>query len=186
MKSSVYHVESSANQSSYAKRLAKIILGVFLMFACSQISIPLEPVPVTLHTVGVLIIGLTYRKSDAAYAVGAFLALAALGAPVLAGFTGGLAIFFGSTGGYMIGMLLGAYSIAYLQEKFGDDNMLKLLAYSTVGLTIIFALGLSWLAYLIGIDKAIQFGFMPFIIPGIVKCLFTASSVRLVKNFSKK
>ena len=186
MKSSVYHVESSANQSSYAKRLAKIALGVFIMFICSQISIPLQPVPVTLQTVGVLIIGLTYKKSDAAYAVGAFLALGAIGIPVFSGFRGGMELFFLSTGGYLIGMLLGAYSIAYLQEKFGDDNMLKLLAYSTVGLTVIFALGLSWLAYLIGVEKAIQFGLMPFIIPGIVKCLFTASSVRLVKNFSKK
>lgn len=180
MKSSTKYALSSSET-----KVTKILLGIFLMFFCSQVSIPLEPVPVTLQTVGVLIIGLTYNKKDAIFAMGGYLLLGAIGAPVFAGFSGGLAKFFLSTGGYLVGMLVSVYVMTSLREKYGNDSVLKLMAYSILGLAIIYALGISWLAHLIGMEKAIQFGLLPFIVPGMVKCLFTASSIRILKNIPR-
>lgn len=186
MKSFTNHTPFSVCQLLAENKAIKILFGTFLMFLCSQVNIPLNPVPITLQTVGALIIGLTYRKNDAASAIGLFLLLGALGAPVFSSFSGGIEKFFLSTGGYLIGMLCSAYIIAYLREKFGDDSAVQLITYSIIGQTIIFVLGLSWLANLIGIHKAIQFGLIPFIAPGIVKCLFAASSVSILKNISLK
>lgn len=186
MKSSVNRNSSSFSSSFLSGRVVQILLGTFLMFFCSQVSIPLEPVPITLHTVGVLIIGLTYKKQDAVSAVGLFLILGAIGVPVFSGFIGGIDVFFRSNGGYLVGMLLGVYVISSLKEKFGDGGIIKLLTYSTLGLAVTFACGLLWLANFVGVEKAIQFGLLPFILPGIVKCLFTASSIRVLKNISSK
>lgn len=48
-------------QKVYPQKLIKIISGFILMFAYSQISIPLEQVPITLQSVEVMLIGLTYK-----------------------------------------------------------------------------------------------------------------------------
>ncbi len=68
------------------------------------------------------------------------------------------------------------------KEKFSEDTMLKLLTYSVIGSACIFVVGITQLALFVGFEKAIKFGLLPFIIPGIVKAMFTASSVQLFKR----
>lgn len=176
---SVY-ISGKFNTNIVIKNVVKIALGIFLLFACTQVMIPLQPVPITLQTAGALIIGLTYKKREALFTMIGYLSLGILGLPMFTSLTGGFAKFIGPTGGYLIGMLLAVYVIASLREKFGDDNLIKLFLYGILGQIIIYSLGLSWLSYLIGFQQALQLGLFPFIISGIVKCLFTASSVRIL------
>ncbi len=160
----------------------KIIFGVCLLFFCSQVSIPLTPVPISMQTAGSLLIALTYRRFDALIAMSSFLALGAAGLPVFSDFSGGAHIFVGTTGGYLIGMLFSVYLVTSLRRKYGDDSFVKLGLYSLAGSIVVFMVGVPYLACLIGLDKAIELGFIPFIIPGTAKALFVASSVRIIKK----
>ncbi len=183
--SNLMKVASNKILSLLNYRIARVAMGICLIFLSAQVSIPLKPVPISLYSVGVLILALCYEKSEARQAMVGFIAIGAMGAPVFANFGAGLPVLLGPTGGYLIGMVLCVYVVTALREKFGEDSWMKLIAYSAIGSACLFVIGVPYLAMQIGFAKALQFGLYPFIIPGIVKAFFAGSSIRLLKQVKK-
>ncbi|OJX09345.1 MAG: hypothetical protein BGO77_04750 [Caedibacter sp. 37-49] len=160
----------------------QFVIGVILLFACSQIHIPLKPVPITLQTVAIMLIGLTYKPRQAFEIVLAYLLLGATGVPVFSEFSGGYAYLLGPTGGYFAGFLVAAPLTAWIFSKITHKTWGIIFASCAVGQTIIYSLGVIWLTKFIGFEAAIQSGVVPFILPGVVKTILLASIVKALKR----
>jgi biotin transport system substrate-specific component len=143
-------------------------LGVALLTLASKVQVPFWPVPMTLQVLAVLMIGATAGARLGGATVLAWLGLGALGAPVFA--TGaGLAYMVGPTGGYLAGFLAAALVVGYLADKGHGRTIGSALLMLLAGVVIIYALGLGWLGSLIGAEKAIAAGLMPFIPAEVLK-----------------
>lgn len=171
------------SKSTLLNELMVVFGGVLLLFAASQIEIPLKPVPITLQTVAVMLIGLTYTSRRALESFLLWLALVAIGCPLLAGFKGGVAYFAGPTGGYLAGFVLSAYLMAYLRERFSLNSWISDALLCLMGTFLLYTLGVMWLAYLIGFSNALMLGLMPFILPGLVKGAFLCASLQLIRQY---
>lgn len=176
---SVNNVESKPVAGT---ELMQIAIGVCLLFGGAQISIPLQPVPITMQTVAVMLIGLFYTRTTALKTVLSYLALGALSAPVFANFSGGLPVLLGPRGGYLIGFLLAVAAMTCARERILKETYTTMICNCLIGQLIIFAAGISWLSLFVGFNQAIQFGLLPFIIPGVFKALLLGACVRSLKT----
>ncbi|ETT86533.1 biotin transporter BioY [Viridibacillus sp. FSL R5-0477] len=98
--------------------------------------IPLSfiPVPITAQTLGIMLAGSFLGRKVGTLSVLVFLALVALGTPLLSGGRGGLSVFMGPSVGYLISWLIAAFAIGYLTEKFWDNmKVWKLIIVNFVG-----------------------------------------------------
>ncbi len=146
--------------------LIKFALGILALFASAQIAIPIKPVPITMHTVMVSFIGLTYSPRLSFATVGTYITLGMIGAPIFAHFQSGP----GVSSGYLVAMIIAAPVMSMIRSKFGD-KLLVIIAACFIAHVIIYVLGVSWLATYFGWEKAIQFGFIVYIPVCIVKIL---------------
>ena len=148
-----------------AVRYALLTLaGSALITLCTQISLPLFPVPMTLQTFAVFLIGLTYGWRLGGITVALYLIEGALGLPVFSGGKGGMIVFMGPTAGYLVGFLLAATACGWFAERGFDRSYFKLLVALLVGNVLLYAPGLLWLGTLIGWDKPVlEYGLYPFI-----------------------
>jgi len=163
-----------------ARQLALVLGGTAVLAASSYVSIPMQPVPVSLQTFAVLMVGALYGWRLGGLTVLAWLLEAALGMPVLAGGKGGLAPFFGPTAGYLLAFPLGAVLMGWLAAR-GWDGAHPLRAFGAMLLctTLILLLGGAWLGAMIGAAKGWQLGVMPFLVGDVVKSALGAATLAL-------
>jgi biotin transport system substrate-specific component len=164
------------------KEIPLVVGGIILMTLLSQIAIPLQPVPVSLQTVGVLLIGLTYAPRAALFSQLGFLALGAAGLPVFANFSGGAHTLVGPTAGYLMAFPIAAFVMASLRTHYNLQSKGALFALAFLGQTITYLVGVAWLASLVGVHKALVAGFLPFILPGVAKTVITAALVTYLRK----
>ncbi|MGN1003393.1 MAG: biotin transporter BioY [Oscillospiraceae bacterium] len=155
--------------------LVYIALFAVLMAVCSWISIPILQVPYTLQTFAVfLAVGVLGGKRGT-LAVLVYILLGAVGVPVFSGFTGGLGILLGNTGGYIIGFLFTAL-VMWLMEALLGKKIWVLAVSMVVGLIVCYAFGTAWFmvvyarnAGAVGLGTALGWCVIPYIIPDLVK-----------------
>jgi biotin transport system substrate-specific component len=141
-----------------------VVLGTVLLAISAQIQVPFWPVPMTMQTFMVLIIGATYGWRLGAATMIAYIVEGVVGLPVFAQFSAGAHVMAGPTAGYLVGFIAAALVTGYLAERGFGRNLATALVSFAVGTVVIFALGLAWLASLIGVEAAITHGLMPFIL----------------------
>lgn len=122
------------------------------------------PVPVTLQTMGVMLAGLILGGRRGALAVLVFLALVAVGLPLLSGGRGGLGVFAGPSAGYLVGFVLGAYVTGWLRERL-EATMPTALACLTAavvgGIGAVYLVGVPVLVWRTGADPLAALVFLP-------------------------
>ncbi|MEL6661527.1 MAG: biotin transporter BioY [Pseudomonadota bacterium] len=144
-------------------------IGVCLLTASSYVSVPLYPVPVTMQTLAVLMLGVVLGPRDGALTVLSWLGLALAGAPVLANASGGAAAFAGPTVGYLMAFPVAAFLAGMLPKPLSLTQ--GALAFSGfLGLHgLMLASGWVWLSVLIGPETAFAAGVVPFLLGSVVK-----------------
>ena len=152
-------------------------LGVAAITASSWVAIPVGPVPITLQTLAVLLIGATYGTRRAPSTVHAWLSAGAFGAPVFANGAGGSIHLLGHTGGYLLAFLPTAWAIAWASERGWLDRFVLALGAFVAGSALILACGFSRLAMFIGPESAWSFGVVPFLLGGLLKAAVAAALV---------
>lgn len=172
-------------QTSALRWVVAIVLGSAALAIASQLSIPLQPVPMTMQTYAVIMIGALCGWRLAALTVLAYLVEGAAGLPVFADGAAGLAKMIGTTGGYLIGFLPAAALIGYLADRGWNNVAWKLAASLLVGHLVVFAFGVSYLASFTGVEKAIALGFVPFILGTVLKTALAFFSVYGIRRFTK-
>lgn len=158
-----------------------MLFGILLLALASWISIPMVPVPMTLQTLAVLLIGALFGWRLGCLTILAWLALGALGLPVLAGGAGGFARFLGPTGGYLLAFPVAAALVGWMAGR-GWNGRRAMLAFAAmlIGHVLCLLLGGAWLAVMVGVQKAIAAGVMPFIAGGVLKSVLGAVLLKFV------
>jgi biotin transport system substrate-specific component len=149
--------------------IGKILLSIVFLTICSKIKVPLYPVPVTLQTFAVYLLGSLLSPRESFFAVSTWISLGVLGLPVFSSPFGGI---FPPTIGYLGGMLCAAPLIGILINK----NISPITAcFSACFIIHLFGcLGLSF----IGIKNVFMIGILPFIVPDILKIMIVCGIVR--------
>ena len=160
---------------------AVLILGGALFLAlCAQISfdLPFTPVPITLQTFGVLLIGAAYGTWRGGLTAAVYLLMGIVGLPVYADRTHGLDVVLGATGGYLIGFVVAAAVVGWLAQRQWDRRFSSAVAAMLTGTVIIYVLGLIWLKQDQGLDLAttLEYGLYPFV-PGDLLKLYLAGAL---------
>ena len=117
--------------------LVYISIGAALIAICSWISIP-TAVPFTLQTFAVFFVLLLLGGERGTIATLIYILLGAIGVPVFAGFSGGIGILFGSTGGYIIGFLFTGLIYMLFSRVFKKSIVIKIAAL-VLGLAVCYA-----------------------------------------------
>ena len=138
------------------------LIGSVFLIISAKVQIPFYPVPMTMQTLVVLMIGMSYGAPLAASTVFLYLFQGAIGLPVFAT-GGGLAYMMGPTGGYLVGFFLSAILLGLLASKGWGKTWQTTAVAMILGVGVIFTIGVSWLAVFIGFEAAIINGFLPFI-----------------------
>ncbi|QGX97073.1 biotin transporter BioY [Roseovarius faecimaris] len=171
--------------TSLARQAITVLLGAALLTISAKVQVPFWPVPMTLQTLAVLLIGAALGWRLAGATVLTYLAQGAMGLPVFAS-GAGLAYMAGPTGGYLAGFLLGAVAVGWLCERgMGRSVGTTLIAFGA-GLGLIYGLGVLWLTAFMGLGKAIAVGVTPFLPAEALKlalaCILLPAAWKLVKR----
>ena len=173
-------------QSKLLKYVFLALIGSIILAISSKIKIPFYPVPMTMQTLIVLIIGIGFGWKLGLATISLYLFEGIIGLPVFSGSPEkgvGLIYFTGPTMGYLLGFLVAVY----ISGKFiYDNNLVKNFFKLLLATSFIYILGMAWLGSLIGWEKPIfQLGAQPFLLAELLKILIATFSINQIKKIKK-
>lgn len=152
------------------------LLGTALLWASAKVQVPFYPVPMTLQTAVVFLLGIACGWRLAAATVALYLVEGALGLPVFAGTPEkgiGLPYMLGPTGGYLAGFLAAAVITGWVAER--SRHWLATGLGVLAATAAIYLLGATWLATFVGMAKAVALGVVPFLLGDLVKLVLVTA-----------
>ena len=173
--------------SKLLKYIFFALIGSIILAISSKIKIPFYPVPMTMQTLVVLIIGIAFGWKLGLATISLYLFEGIIGLPVFSGTPEkgiGFVYFTGPTMGYLIGFLVAVY----FAGKFDyDKNFIKNFVKLAFATSFIYLLGMAWLGSLIGWEKPIfKLGAQPFLLAELFKILivtFVINQIIKIKKF---
>lgn len=168
-------------------RIAAIVAGTLVLTLSSYVEVPMVPVPMTLQTLAVALVGALYGWRLGAITILAWLGQGALGLPVLSGGAGGLHHFAGPTAGYLFAFVVMGVLVGWLAERGWNGKRIVLAFLAMLlGHAACLGLGTAWLATLIGFEKAVALGLTPFLLGAALKSAVGAATLRALAGSSSR
>ena len=168
--------------SNIIKKISIVIFGTLLLAISAKIKIPFYPVPMTMQTFVVVLIGITLGWKLGLVTIFAYLFEGAIGLPVFAGTPDkgiGISYMIGPTGGYLLGFILSVFIAGFVNLNKNIFVKFSLISFSIFA---IYLTGVPWLAYLAGWEIAYVWGVKNFVLAEIFKISILAlSTEKLLK-----
>ncbi len=165
-----------------------VVCSLFaVMIAVSSyisIPVPFSPVPISLQTLMIMIIGLVLEPKKAFYSVFLWIGLGAFGLPVFSGGKAGVMTLVSPTGGYIIGFLLGALIISLIKGNAPNINIFRMFFATVIGgILVVYLIGVPYLAFILKMDimTAIKVGAIPFLIGDFIKAFFAVNLAKVIR-----
>ena len=176
----------SLKSSKIIKYAFIALIGSIALAISSKVRIPFYPVPMTMQTLVVVMIGIAFGWKLGLATVSLYLFEGIIGLPVFSGSPEkgiGFVYFTGPTMGYLIGFLVAVFFAGkFNYSKNLITNFLKL----TFATSFIYLLGMAWLGSLIGWDKPIfKLGAQPFLLAELFKILITTFAINQIIKIKK-
>ncbi len=156
---------------------ALALLGSWVIAASAQVAVPLWPVPMTMQTLAVLLLGALGGARLGVASVALYIAQGALGMPVFANGTGGIAVLAGPTAGYLVGFLAAAWVAGQARGGWWRSGALLGAAH-----LVLFVPGVVWLAGFVGFERALMVGFVLFIPGTLVKTALALVALKGIRR----
>ena len=157
------------------------VLGAF-----PPLMLPIIAIPITAQSMGPMLMGGILGARRGTLAMLLFLALVAMGLPLLSGGRGGLAPFVGPWSGFIYGWVLAAFVIGLLVERLWDRlGPMSAFAICVLGgIGVIYAVGVPWFAAAsgLGLGTAFASSAIAFIPGDLVKAGLATAAILLVKR----
>lgn len=167
---------NKTNSKVNVAELCYVGLFTAVIAVMAQLSIPMPlGVPMTMQTFAITLAAVVLGAKLSTYSTLIYIFLGAVGVPVLANFSGGLAKFIGPTGGFLISFPLMAFIIG-----FGTEHRKKFKGLFTIGLilgTVVnYIVGTAMFCLLTHSTVAVGFAgcVAPFIPTAIIKAVLAA------------
>lgn len=178
------------NNNPIVRNLVLAVAGSLLLTLSAKIQVPFWPVPMTMQTFVILVLAMAYGPKLGMVTILLYIAEGAAGLPVFAGTPEkgiGLAYMAGPTGGYLFGFVAATGLLGFLNSKGWDKSLSTSVIAMLLGVFTIYVFGYSWLAILIGAEKAWLYGVQPFLVAAALKvALASVTLPALWKVFGKK
>ena len=177
-----------AIRSNWMLQVLLAVVGSVVLAVSAQISIPVLPVPFTLQTLALLLIGAAFGPWLGAATLLLYLADGAVGLPVFQGFKSAWQVYYSA--GYLVAYPFAAFIAGWASQYSRGmgflPGLLAVLAAFLAADALVFVLGYAWLANLVGPDKAWLGGVAPFLLWDALKvavaALITTGAWRTVHN----
>lgn len=172
-------VQALGGAQSTTRKVLMVLGGSALIALGAQVSVPMWPVPMTLQTLAVLLVGLTMGARLGAASVLAYLAQGAAGLPVFAGGAAGAVFLMGPTAGFLWGFVAMAFLAGWAVERGLARGMLRTTLAALAVSAALYLPGVLWLTAVtpLTLDGAIAAGMMPFVAGDAVKSVLAAVAV---------
>ena len=164
------------------KKISLVLLGTLLLTISAKIKVPFYPVPMTMQTFVVVLIGIAFGWKLGLATIFTYLFEGAVGLPVFAGTPEkgiGISYMIGPTGGYLFGFILSVFIAGFV--NLNKNIFIKFLLIS-LSIFAIYVTGVPWLAYLAGWEIAYVWGIKNFVLAEIFKIsILTLSTEKLLE-----
>ena len=170
-----------------------VCCGLFaaVIAVCSQIALNIT-VPFTMQTFAVFCAPGTLGGGWGTAAIAVYILVGAIGVPVYAGFTSGVGVLFGLTGGYFMGFVFSGLIYWAVTKFFGKSLVAEVIAM-VLGLAVCYLLGTLWFVIVssangepVGFASALTMCVLPFVIPDIIKIALAVTVSRRLSVYVRK
>lgn len=171
------------NKNSLIRILLVALFAALISVGAYLKIMVVPPVPITLQTLFVIILGLVLPLKLSLSSIFVYLLLGALGIPVFTS-GGGLAALLGPTGGYLLGTIPAVIAGSLLTKLNGKNNLAFFIIIATISTFFIYLTGLPWLGLSRGFDlsKTLTYGLYPFIVGDVLKIIIAAITAKAIKG----